>query len=71
VAESLKPQKKNIKAELPAFGQKVMVQCIGYRGLAYRNSTGQWKAADDNRNLPKYIEILSLTEDFSNWAWKN
>jgi hypothetical protein len=71
VAESPKIQKKNLKAELPAFGQKVIVQCEGYRGLAYQNSTGQWKTDDDNRNLPKYIEILLLTEDFSNQAWRN
>jgi hypothetical protein len=71
VAEAPKIQKKNLKAELPAFGQKAIVQCEGYRGLAYRNNAGQWRTAADNRNLPKYIEILSLTEEFSNQAWRN
>jgi hypothetical protein len=71
VAEALETQKKNIKAELPVFGQKAIVQCEGYRGLAYRNITGQWKTAADNRNLPEYVEILSLTDDFSNQAWRN
>lgn len=71
MAEALETQKKNIKAELPAFGQKAIVQCEGYRGLAYQNNAGQWRTAADNRNLPTDVEILSLTEDFSNQAWRN
>ena len=58
--ENRETQKNNRKAGLPLVGQKVLVQCEGFRGLAYRNSGGQWKAAADNRNLPKHIEILSL-----------
>jgi hypothetical protein len=44
---------------LPPIGQKVMVQCEGYRGLAYRNNGTQWRAATNHKNLPNDIEILS------------
>jgi hypothetical protein len=43
-------------------GQQVLVQCVGFRGLAYRNSAGQWKTVADGRNLPMDIQILSSKE---------
>jgi len=49
---------KKRKAELPPVYHRVLVQCIGYRGLAYRDLAGQWKSASDNRKLPKDVEIL-------------
>jgi hypothetical protein len=45
--------------EPPPAGLKVLVQCVGYRGLAYRTTLGQWKTAADNRRLPGDVEILS------------
>lgn len=43
---------------LPPVGQKVMVQCEGYRGLAYRTNAGQWRTTNSNKRLPKDVEIL-------------
>ena len=45
--------------EPPPAGLKVLVQCVGYRGLAYRTALGQWKSAADNQSLPGDVEILS------------
>ena len=62
VPKNFGSKKKDSEAALPPAGQKVLVQCQGYRGLAYRNSTGQWKTAVDRRNLPKDVEILPLKQ---------
>ena len=35
-----------------------MVQCVGYRGLAYRNSRGQWKSILGNKTLPENLIFL-------------
>jgi hypothetical protein len=50
--------KKKRKAELPPAYRQVLVQCVGFRSLAYRNFEGKWKAVADNKNLPKDVEIL-------------
>jgi hypothetical protein len=60
VPQTPKIPNNNKKAELPPVGQKVMVQCEGYRGLAYRDDSGVWKNAGNNKNLPKDVEILPL-----------
>jgi hypothetical protein len=62
VPKTFGSKKQNSEAALPPAGQKVLVQCEGYRGLAYRNSAGQWKTAVDRRNLPKDVEILPLKQ---------
>jgi hypothetical protein len=50
--------KKTMAVALPPVGQKVMVQCEGYRGLAYRTNAGQWRTTNSNKRLPKDVEIL-------------
>jgi hypothetical protein len=49
---------KTSNAKLPPAGHHVMIQCVGYRGLAYRNEGGQWKTVASNKNLPQDVEIL-------------
>ena len=49
---------KNERAESPRVGEKVMVQCEGYRGLAYRDSRGVWKSVIGHKTLPKVIEFF-------------
>lgn len=55
--EAQQNQKKDGKAELPPVGEKVMVQCEGYRGLAYRDSRGVWKSVVGHKTLTKVIEF--------------
>jgi hypothetical protein len=59
--EILETKKKKRKVVLPPFYHQVLVQCEGFRGLAYRNVAGQWKSVADNRVLPKVIEILTAS----------
>ena len=51
-------QNKNKKTGLPRVGEKVMVQCEGYRGLAYRDGRGVWKSVIGHKTLPKVIEFF-------------
>jgi GH24 family phage-related lysozyme (muramidase) len=48
------------RVELPPAGQKVMVQCEGYRGLAYRNNNGIWKSVIGNQTLPAVMEFFQI-----------
>jgi hypothetical protein len=56
----LEIKNKKRKAELPPLYHHVLVQCEGFRGLAYRNCAGGWKTVAENRNLPINIEILTF-----------
>jgi hypothetical protein len=52
-------QKGKSLVALPEIGQRVMVQAIGFRGLAYRNDRGEWIKFPDNKKLiGKVIVIL-------------
>jgi hypothetical protein len=51
---------KHDEIELPPIGKEVLVQCEGFRGLAYRNYTGRWTSVVEKKDLPKYIEIIQL-----------
>jgi GH24 family phage-related lysozyme (muramidase) len=53
-------EKKNSNTELPPVGEKVMVQCEGYRGLAYRDSRGVWKSVIGNKPVPTVIEFFPI-----------
>jgi len=57
--ENIGNQKKMPKAELPALYHQVLLQCEGFRGLAYRNFAGKWKTVADNRTLPENVQILT------------
>jgi GH24 family phage-related lysozyme (muramidase) len=52
-----KSENKTRKAELPPVGRQVMVQCEGFRGLAYRDSKGIWKSVIGNKTLPEVMEF--------------
>ena len=40
-------------------GQMVMVQCEGFRCLAYRDRDGKWRDAIRNSELTAVMEVLS------------
>jgi len=44
---------------LPPVGQEVLVQCPGFRCLAYRDGEGKWRGVFDKRELPEVLEIIS------------
>jgi hypothetical protein len=44
------------------IGKRFLVQCIGYRGFAYQNSSGQWKASGSNKKLPVEIDIIAVSQ---------
>jgi hypothetical protein len=67
VAKALEPKMNIKKDKLPPAGHYVMVQCEGYRGLAYRNKNGQWKKAADNKNLTNGVELLPFRTIFRNY----
>jgi hypothetical protein len=54
------PKTKKYEREntLHPVGENFLVQCVGYRGLAHRNSAGQWKTVFDNKTLPKNISFI-------------
>jgi len=43
---------------LPPAGQRVVVQCEGYRCLAYRDREGKWRSAQSDAELTKVLRIL-------------
>ena len=51
---------KRNEIKLPQIGKEVLVQCEGFRGLAYRNHGGRWKSVAGKKNLPKYVEIIQM-----------
>jgi hypothetical protein len=44
------------------MGKRFLVQCVGYRGLAYQNSSGQWKASGSNKKLPAEVDVIALSQ---------
>jgi hypothetical protein len=60
MSELSEVKNKKKKAELPPLYHQVLVQCVGFRGLAYRNFTGQWRTVAEHRNLPATIEIMRI-----------
>jgi hypothetical protein len=53
-----KAQKIQRENALHPVGENFLVQCVGYRGLAHRNSIGQWKSIFGNKTLPKNISFI-------------
>jgi len=43
---------------LPRVGEQVVVQCEGYRCLAYRDKDGKWRSAQGGQEIPKVVRIL-------------
>jgi hypothetical protein len=43
---------------LHPVGKYFLVQCEGYRGLACRNSAGEWKSILRNKTLPKIFNFF-------------
>ncbi len=44
---------------LPRVGEQVVVQCEGYRCLAYRDKDGKWRNAQSGQEIPKVLRILN------------
>ncbi len=45
---------------VPLMGQQVVVQCEGFRCLAYLDVEGRWRSVYDGRELPRVLEIVDL-----------
>jgi GH24 family phage-related lysozyme (muramidase) len=43
---------------LPRIGEQVVVQCEGYRCLAYRDKEGKWRSALGGELLPNVLKVL-------------
>ncbi|HUA68114.1 MAG TPA: hypothetical protein VMA13_06160 [Candidatus Saccharimonadales bacterium] len=43
---------------LPPVGKEVVVQCRGFRCLAYRGRDGKWRGVFDQKELPEVLEIF-------------
>jgi hypothetical protein len=39
-------------------GEQVLVQCEGYRCLAFRDRQGKWRSAPGGQELPKVLRVL-------------
>jgi hypothetical protein len=52
-------KKIDLELSLPPVGLNVIVQCDGFRCLAYRNTEGQWISAYDNRELDNVLCVVS------------
>jgi hypothetical protein len=57
-----KTQQNERETVLHPVGKDFLVQCVGYRGLAHRNSTGQWKSSFGNKTLPKNISFIPTVD---------
>jgi hypothetical protein len=53
-----KTKRNDRENTLHPIGENFLVQCVGYRGLAHRNSAGQWKSLFGNKTLPKNISFI-------------
>jgi hypothetical protein len=57
---SVQPSIAASQSELPPLGKLVVVQCNGFRCMAYRDANGRWRGAYDH----KVLEVLAvLAED--------
>jgi hypothetical protein len=56
--------------QLPNAGKHVLVQCDGYRCLAYRSSEGAWRSVYGNEELKTVIEVVPFgpAEEFQSTA---
>jgi hypothetical protein len=43
---------------LPPVGRTVLVQCKGFRCLAYRDSAGKWRDAQRKNELSNVIKVI-------------
>jgi len=43
------------------IGKRFLVQCVGYRGFAYQNGSGQWRTSRGNKRLPVEVDIIALS----------
>ena len=41
----------DLRSQLPPIGKIVVVQCTGFRCMAYRDRDGKWKGAYDHKPL--------------------
>ena len=55
MTKAQKLAKENI---LHPVGEYFLVQCEGYRGMACRTSSGEWKSILGNKTLPKIFSFL-------------
>ena len=62
VPKILEAKSKTVRPHCLRLGRKCWFNMKDTGGLAYPNSTGQWKTAIDRRNLPKDVEILPLKQ---------
>jgi hypothetical protein len=51
------------KNEFPPAGEHVLVQCRGFRCLAYRGADGKWWTVYNNQELKDVLEVLPLGQD--------
>jgi hypothetical protein len=51
---------KKREITLPPIGQNVLIQCEGYRGMANRDSQGQWWSAFERHKLSTIIDFIVL-----------
>ena len=50
--------KKEVPAAMPEPGKEVVVQCEGFRCLAYRDEEGGWKSSSDHEQLEGVVKVL-------------
>jgi hypothetical protein len=43
----------------PFIREFYIIECAGFRGMAYRNCDGKWRAAFNHRELPDDVRILA------------
>ena len=43
---------------LPPVGRTVLVQCRGFRCLAFRDADGKWRDANRKQELPEVLKVV-------------
>jgi len=47
-----------LETRMPRMGEQVVVQCEGYRCLAYLDKDGKWRSAHSGKELPRVLRVL-------------
>lgn len=54
---------QTVRADLPPVGVNVMVQCEGFRCLAYRTPERKWVSSFSQQELKDVLRVLSWNEE--------
>lgn len=52
-----------VPRQIPKAGEHMLVQCAGFRCLAYQDAGGQWRSVFGNQTVLDVLEVISRVDD--------